>query len=185
MKIAIDLDGTIWKTYQKFLLAFYRQFGYSCDPKRLSSLSYFSGEEKEWFVKYFQSVFAYTQLSIYRNCIGVINKWIQKGFQIYFLTSRPTDFYALTIKELRKIGLPVDNLYLIARGQKGQWSEENQIDIVIEDETPNALDILSYNILVILLIRDWNKNDLKEVQQAGGLIAHNWLEIQDIIGGEK
>lgn len=184
MRIAIDLDGTIFKTYQKFLLAFEKHFGYPCNPEGLKDLHYLNKDEQEWFVKYFQDVFAYTQLSVYRNSIGVINKWLQKGYQIYFLTSRPTDYYALTMKELKKIGLPVDNLYLISRGLKGKWCEENKIDIVIEDEIPNALDILSHNVLVILLVRDWNKNNLKEVQQAGGLIAHNWLEIQDIIGGE-
>ncbi len=184
MRIVCDLDGTIFRTYDRLARCFQIHFKY---PKSIVDLcmgTHLTEKERDWVINYyFNNELAYISLPIYEDADSVL-LFLSKTYEIIFVTARPFGVRFLTAYELAKLHLPVKNLFFSNRNDKPNFIAQFHPDWVIEDETPIALELALKDINTILLTRDWNIGcpDVNHLYK----VAH-WLEVTHIItkGGDK
>ncbi|MEM5871473.1 MAG: hypothetical protein QW051_01230 [Candidatus Aenigmatarchaeota archaeon] len=182
MRISIDLDGTIFKTYERLARAFQIHFKKTQSLIELVTGHGLTDEEREWvYHHYFDLDIAYIGLPVYKDAIPVIQS-LAKHHEIYFVSGRPLKFLHLTGYELAKHKLPIDNLFLVPRDKKISFILDLKPDIVIEDEYPIVYELASRGITAIILEREWNVEWLDTFQQPITLIrVKDWLTIREII----
>lgn len=105
----------------------------------------------------------------------------KKGFEIYFLTSRPIRWKKKTTNFLKK-NYPFKKKNLIFSGDfhkkngetKAQICKKLGISLIVEDNLFYALDCASKGIYVLLFDRPWNKQKIKNNKIKR---CFNWKEI--------
>lgn len=189
MRIAIDLDGTLFKIYHTYEKRFGQTFGKKPPAMAIASFSILTKEEKEWSLDYFQHPEIYKKAKLDRKAVKVIRKLFCEGHEISFVSCRPVQFSALTYETLRKLKYPYIDLTFVPVGKKlGVWQDKG-IELVIDDELSCAKQAFNNEIYAILLTRKWNKN----FHPASPYFyrADDWSEVKPIIdriekeGGEN
>ena len=109
-----------------------------------------------------------------------INKLLSEGHEVFIVTARSDfswgDALALTEKWLKKADIKYTKCVANVEN-KGVYCKENNIDIMIEDNTKFAKQINDLSIKTILLLAEYNKKYEHELN----VFASCWPEIYDKI----
>lgn len=180
MKIGIDIDDTICKSYEKLEPELMK---YDKDVLRGNGIihpesKYFhkfdwTREEKDEFKnKYITNILKDAEAR--KDALEIIGKLYNEGFEIIYITARNSSSfgYEETKKWLIKNNFPINNL-IMDGDEKGEICKENQIDFFIDDSERQCMDVLNKsNSFVIGFNTKENDNYIK---------ASDWYDVYNII----
>jgi len=168
MKIAVDLDGTVFQTYEKAVERYRKETG---KEFHLKDFALNKDKIDDWFQEYFL-----TERSIdvpaYDDSIEILDK-IQCDDEVIFITSRSPILKEATIKKMNYLGFY--NTYFVPRKDRTKFLKDLGVDLLIEDELELALKASERNIPTILLARPWNNK--KYYGNKYLIKAYDWADI--------
>ena len=172
MKIGIDIDNTIVKTFFKTSLICEKLYNKSMDDlDKISQYEFSALHEKEIF----------DNLPLEDDAKDIINKLYNEKNEIYFITSRcdrrVNNIEKRTISYLKKEGILYTDIFF-GSDFKYDIYKKLSLDVMIDDDYDVYEKIANNNGNCILYEGVLNKN--KE-----GYKADNWKEIYNIIKERK
>jgi 5'(3')-deoxyribonucleotidase len=181
MKIGIDLDGTLWKTYEKLQKQYKVQRGKELNLEMVLKLySIRNPIDKLWFWFYFRDPESYQGLETYPYAIFSILK-LKEIYEIYFLTMRPNlpKIQEVTIASVKEIVDIQDDhiVFCTSFSNKLQVIEERGISVLIEDNLNS--DPIPDGITVIILKRVWNSKI--EITSPRIKVVEDWQEVLKLL----
>ena len=168
MRIGIDIDNTLTDIQNELNNAAYE---YATSPNKKINLKDLNLIDKKNNGSIYQKAFGFTyeelkyflkdiQENITNNAtlregvLEFINKLHLKGYEIYIISSRDSEFHDNPYKQseewLKKNNIHYDKLIVNARN-KGKVCKQEKIDLFIDDNIYNCLDVKKYGIEVISL----------------------------------
>lgn len=180
-KIGIDLDGTLFKTYEKMANRYRSQRGkefnldlildFDCVRNLLDRL---------WLYQYFHDASNYSALETYPNAIYSLLK-LKESYELYFLTTRPptTTIRNVTVKSIQEIVEVPDEHIIFCENinYKIQIMKEKKISILIEDNP--KFNIIPDEIMIIILKRIWNFKI--QINDPHIKVVESWNEILKLL----
>lgn len=168
MRIGIDIDNTLTDIQNELDNAAY-EYAISLNKKiNLKDLNLidkknngsiyqkafgFTYEELKYFLKDIQENIT-NNATLREGVLEFINKLHLKGYEIYIISSRDSEFHDNPYKQseewLKKNNIHYDKLIVNARN-KGKVCKQEKIDLFIDDNIYNCLDVKKYGIEVISL----------------------------------
>lgn len=195
LKIGIDIDNVIADSYPHYINAFNKKFGTSVKYEEVYHFYYLEknvGIEENLVLEFIESIVHSEEFQLQIppviNALEIIKKWIEQGFSIHYITSRPSDTKKETLKWLKNQrfwvkGVTLDlyhetehNFKHISRinNFKKDIADKKKLDVFIED----SIDIAkSLEIPVLLFDRPWNQGKLPENVRR----VRDWIEIESIV----
>lgn len=176
MKIGIDIDGTLSKTFEKYLAELNKQ-GYDVSFDDWTTYHYLKDEEttkalQDWYQSKRQEL--RRSYDIREGARAIINYFADA--QITYITARLTEDPSCqaTIDWLKRhnIAHPV-----IHSEEKVGEAEDLGLDIFIEDAPHTALAIANVGIPVLLYDMPWNK----DIEHPLIFRFTHWLEVPMLI----
>ena len=112
----------------------------------------------------------------------VISKLIEKGFKIYFITSRDNIFWNGNAKKyskkwLKKFGIKYTALFADVKN-KFELCKSLNVDYIIEDNVKFVEAVNKVDIASILIKADYNKDYVNDLN----IFAENWLDLYVKLG---
>ena len=179
MKIGIDIDDTICRTWKYVKPYFKKRF--KVDTKTLRENSYSRSlnitreEYYEFFKKEISPLIPYVPIK--RDAKKYINK-LKEEHEIYFITSRSTldiiNPYDVTKEYLDKNNIKYTEL-LVNSLKKDEVCLKYNIDLFIDDSGKHCASVSKQGIPVLLINASYNKK-LKGFKR-----VFNWKEIYNIV----
>ena len=177
MKIGIDIDDTIAKSYEAMKVALLEESNYLISDDILyyhdpMALDYYSRNSDEMTLK----------LEVKEDAVEVINKLKDEGYEIYFITARNNkyykDAYGSTYKWLIDKGFKFDKLIIDSK-YKDIECEKLGITHFIDDSIDHVNSIISKNIKGYIFTSYYNRKfDLDNR-------VNNWKEVYELIKGSE
>ncbi len=162
MKIAIDLDDTVWGFYNPFSDFYFNKSGIRRNEMELASDFWGSIGTKEeglTILKEFFDSGEGTKLKFFDDFLENFEE-LKNKFEIVFVTSRSYDLREETKKIITNhLGVELDIVYTsdYNPNKKSYVCDLLGIDILIDDFPNNALDCAEKGINVLLIDKPWNK----------------------------
>ncbi|MFW5962577.1 MAG: 5' nucleotidase, NT5C type [bacterium] len=116
-------------------------------------------------------------VSVSQKASEVLREFKNHGFIIHLITARGKKLHKITVDWLEKNNIPYESLSHTK--SKGELATEKKCSLFIEDCAENAVDLLKYDIPVILFSdwynREWDltAHDVERV--------NNWLEVKEYV----
>jgi len=189
MKIMLDLDGTLFPTYDELDILHKAVFGKEINWEALKDgkHAYWKTEQGKWVRKMFRNDLFYAELRAYKGAREVLRIFMRNPKnEILYCTARDSSLEEATAYSLGLNQLPYGDLIFVERKDVHLYKLEIAMiecpDVVIDDE-PKILFAVKDNCLVtIIYTQDYNK------KYPFGLRADNWLEVGEHLkfmqGGE-
>ena len=189
MKIMLDLDGTLFPTYDELDILHKAVFGKEINWEALKDgeHAYWETEQGKWVRKMFRNDLFYAELRAYKGAREVLRIFMRNPKnEILYCTARDSSLEEATAYSLGLNQLPYGDLIFVERKDV----HLNKLDIVriecpdvVIDDEPKILFAVKDNCLVtIIYTQDYNK------KYPFGLRADNWLEVGEHLkfmqGGE-
>jgi uncharacterized HAD superfamily protein len=171
MRIGIDLDGTIFATYEKMAEVFYLETGKIMDLSTIGSGETMIPSELQWLKKYFEKPES-LNVPPYPNAIRIL-KELEKRHELYFVTARRKETEKDTRRIMKSYGFS-KNIFIVSRDNKVETYTLLKLDLIIEDELYVALPLLQSKTKVILFDRPWNQ---MEITYQGFRRIKQWSEV--------
>ncbi len=149
MKIAVDLDGTVFQTYEKAAERYRKETG---KEFHLKDFAFNGNELDDWFKKYFLTERS-IDIPAYDDALKVLYK-IQYDDEVIFITSRSKLLESATNKKMDYLGF--QEVHFMPRKSRTKFLKDLGVDLLIEDELDLALKASENRIPTILLAREWN-----------------------------
>ena len=172
MNILVDLDGTIFKTYEVLGRLYKKQFNKDVDWSIISDKNKPIWKTKygKFLIKCFQDSRIYANLTIYKDADKVLQVFAKKrGNQIIYCTARRKEIWGATYQAFKKYNLPDKNIFFLNRDNiprdKTKIAKAFDIDIAIDDEEVNIKQLKKVCNYILF---DRNNNSF-------------WEKIKDII----
>ena len=186
MKIGIDIDDTLFDT-DEVLISCALQYDKEFVNNRgfRDKNSYHFVEKFYWnknnvfdFFKKFHEENYIFSLKPKDNCVSVLSKLKEEGYEIVIITSRKSvpylDIYEKTKEMLINNGICFDKLIVDVK-DKGIVCEREAIDIFIDDRIEHCVNVVNHGVKhVVLFETEYNKNERF-------LKYNNWNDIYDYI----
>ena len=179
MKIAIDLDGTIFSC-DSLLYKVANTFFSAYSQQNLKYSEIDVEEEKtNSFLSRFTKILNHQYYKEVEDATNIIREWKRFGHEIILLSSRPN------WKALRSVVLTwLDNfdleftMLVVACSNKAKFCEKYKVDVLIDDTFANCKNAGKQGIKSVCLVenKDKIKADTKNV-----FVAENWFEIDEQI----
>lgn len=173
MRIGIDIDDTVAKTYETMRIELLKQ-GYDLDT--YDNIYHKHPLVEEIYGK--RSDELSLVLPLKKNAKEIINTLKKQGNEIYFITARSKKFYQnaynTTYNWLINNGIMFDKL-IVEAAKKDAICEENNIDLFIDDSIEHVKSVNEKNIRGIIYTSRYNK-DIKELER-----INDWNELLDVI----
>ena len=155
INIAIDLDGTLFPTYETINNAFLRIFGYDINWEALkTSDEYKESEKGKWIIRMLGSEYLCKALVASNGAKYFLEKLKEIGEHVVYWTARPTHLRNVTLYSLGKNEIPLGPVYFVPRNnvvsRKLLIAKAEKIDIAIEDNPDVANEL--YEICKVILI---------------------------------
>ena len=179
MRIAYDLDGTVFKTYETLDVFYQLEFGKPLPLDKIADFDSLTEKDLNWIRIVLREENLYLLARPYPDAIRVLD-WLNKHAELLILTSRPKSLFRITTQQLDKYDLH-GNLIMCSREDKAKFCLAYKVNFVIEDEGKVALDIAQNKIGVILLTRPWNKGIVGD----NIIRVDNWLRVKEIFKSLK
>jgi len=144
MRILVDLDGVIFKTYEVIGKKYKKEFGKDLDWSKIND-----GDKKFWKTKYgkfllkcFKDARINVSLPIYKDADKVLRAFAKKkGNRIIYCTARRRENWGATAKAFEKFNLPIAPIVFLTRENvpedKARVAKAFDCDIAIDDEDVN------------------------------------------------
>ncbi len=161
MKILIDLDGTVFETYDTLEEKFVQKFNRKMNWQALKSGKnhYWQTDGGKWIVKQFKDPNFYYNLETYPDAPKVLRQLARKHTIIY-CTARRFGLENATSYSLGYRKLPFGKVYCIGRrhiaGVKKRIALDEKIDLAIDDES-KVVEKLSEVCQVLIFTQNYNK----------------------------
>lgn len=139
IRIAVDLDGTLFPTYEVIENNFRDFFGKEVDWRALGNdEKYKSTEEGKWLKRIFKNKSLCKYLTVSPELRNFLIEAEIMGHNIIYWTARLKSLENVTICSLWKNRLPYGKLYFVSRKnrieEKSKLAKAREIDLAIEDE---------------------------------------------------
>lgn len=161
MRIGIDIDDTICKTWKHIKPLFKKEFHVDSKTLRDNSYSRALNINEEQYYEFYKNKISplMMYIPIKKDAKKYINKLSEKH-EIYFITSR-SDFdlinpYELTKSYLDKNGFKYNKL-LINSLKKDEVCMQHKIDLFIDDSVKHCTSVSKLGIPVLLINAPYNK----------------------------
>lgn len=181
MKLLLDLDGTLFPTYQDLNRIHEAMFEKEINWEALTDGTdeYWQTEQGLWVKKMFTNDLFYAELKAYKGAREVLQIFIRNPEnEILYCTSRHPVLEEATAYSLGKNGLPYGNLILVEREQvhikKLEIATIESVDVAIDDET-RTLFALKDQCITICYTQNYN------LKYPFGYRVENWNEISKIL----
>ena len=145
MKILVDLDGTIFKTYEIIGRLYKKKFKKDIDWSIISdaNLRIWKTKYGKFLIKCFRDPKIYANLSIYKNADKVLRAFLKKkGNKIIYCTARRREIMGATATALIKYNLPDAPIIFLTRDNvpkdKAKIAKAFNINLAIDDEKVNV-----------------------------------------------
>ena len=174
--LGIDIDGTLTE-YDSFLPYLNELLGTKVKPEEIIQydLHEIFGMEYDAFSSLFDehSIPLY-QMAVPRPCAIQELQWLDKQFDIIYITARYGEFRELTQNWIKQHGFPDRQLICTGSHDKLSAIKENQVCVMVEDRLENALEIWGkLQVPVFLLDTPYNQGLLPN----GICRVKDWHEI--------
>lgn len=181
MKIGIDLDGTVFCTYEKMQERYRAQKRKEFNLELVLDFTLVRNLfDKIWLYHYFRSPESYRNLETYPDAIFSILK-LKQFYEIYFITTRPA---LPKIREVTRASLKeyfeIHSSHIIfckTFEDKVQTAENLGIQVLIEDNINPETIPPENGLRIILLKRCWNE----KIQNSRVEIVDSWKEILKLL----
>ena len=205
MRIGVDLDDVVAMCAVPYLRRFAQEYKVELpDEKEIGwhllrdMDKHVSAEERDRFrIKLYDGTF-FSQLEIYKECPAVLERLVQRGDEIFFITARTERRRVVTETWLREKRI-LDYAKAVhlkpygdfrpdqPRGRydpegsaayKMRLAQELRLDLFCEDDTIIAETLAEAGIRVLLFDHPWNRDVSHErVTRVGG-----WSEVATLLG---
>lgn len=132
MKIGLDIDDTLTNTqkiFKKYKNKYQRKHHLNYGDKKMSE------EEFHDFLNTYGTKI-YLNMSLKKDVLKYIHKWLNEGHEIYFITARSNDEFSkmevCTKVFLKNHKLPIQNI-IFASKNKYQDSKQLELDVFVDD----------------------------------------------------
>lgn len=205
MKIGVDLDDVIAICAVPYLRRFAQEFKVELpDEKEIGwhllreMDAHVSAEERDRFrIKLYDGTF-FTQLEMYQDCPVVLERLVQKGHEIFFITARAERRRMVTETWLREKRILdyAKAVHLkpygefrpdVPRGRydaegsaqyKTRLAQELGLDVFCEDDVIISQSLADAGVRVLLFDHPWNRDVAHErIMRVGG-----WSEVATLLG---
>jgi uncharacterized HAD superfamily protein len=181
MKIGIDLDGTVFMTYEKMKETYKRTRNKEFDLELVLDFSLTRNLfDRMWLYTYFRSAQNYRNLETYPDAVYSILK-LKESHEFYFLTIRPLlkKIIEVTEETLREyFDIPTTNIIFCKTFEdKIQTAKNLGIQLLIEDNITSIMAEIS--IYFLILKRPWNKNLI--IDNPKVKMVESWEEINKLL----
>jgi len=178
MKIMLDLDGTLFPTYDELDILHKAVFGKEINWEALKDgeHAYWKTEQGKWVRKMFRNDLFYAELRAYKGAREVLRIFMRNPKnEILYCTARDASLEEATAYSLGLNQLPYGDLIFVERKDV----HLNKLDIVriecpdvVIDDEPKILFAVKDNCLVtIIYTQNYNK------KYPFGLRADNWMDV--------
>ncbi len=183
MKIAVDLDGTLFPTYEVLGRIFLEIFGEEIDWRsfKLKNGNCLETEQDRWLKRRLKDEKFFGSLTVMSYARGALNYLANSGNgmnQIIYWTARPSSIEKATIYSLEANKLPFGKVYHVNRKdadlRKLNIARAEKIEVAIEDESEVA-ERLSKFCKVILFHNPYNSHCLY------GTRIYSWKDIRELL----
>ena len=184
MKIGIDLDGTVFMTYEKMKETYKRTRNKEFDLELVLDFPLTRNLfDRMWLYTYFRSAQNYRNLETYPDAVYSILK-LKESHEFYFLTIRPLlkkiiEVTEETLKEY--FDIPTTNIIFCKTFEdKIQTAKNLGIQVLIEDNIGTIASASGIeDIHIFLLRRPWNKNLI--IDDSKVKMVESWEEINKLL----
>ena len=162
MRILVDLDGTIFNTYDVLAILFKNTFGCKLNWEVLGNGQnhFWKTEQGKWVVKQFKNPLFYFNLTTYPDAPRILRE-LAKNHTIIYCTARRFGLENATLYSLGYRRLPFGKVYCIGRRHIGSIKkrivQQEKIDIAIDDEAKVSAQ-LSKACKVLIFAQNYNVN---------------------------
>ncbi|MDA8228061.1 MAG: hypothetical protein M0T74_10270 [Desulfitobacterium hafniense] len=183
LRIGVDIDGVVSDSYPVWLQELNRHYG-----KNITVLEDYEmhlvfdvpwDDMNDFFVRNVEQLF--TLPKPMKGAKEGIEKLIQLGHEIIYITARSPEEEEVTLRWFRKHQIPYTNVLFSGLKSKVDLVKQWKIELFVEDYLVNAKLIAESGVPVLLLDATYNKGDL-----APGITrCKSWLEIVNSIDFQK
>lgn len=164
MKIVVDLDGTVFQTYELAAKRYREETGRKFRLKNFA----FNNKIDSWFEEYFLSKRS-LDAPPYDKALEIL-ELIQLDDAVYFITSRDRVLESETKKKMDYLGF--QKVYFAPRKIRTKLLKILETDLLIDDDLELALKASENRIPTILMARPWN--DRKYYGNKYLIKAYDW-----------
>lgn len=177
LTLGIDIDGTLTE-FDSFLPYLNQLLNTQVKPEQIIQydLHEIFGMEYQAFSDLFdQHSIPMYQKSVPRPCAKDQLQWMDRRFEIVYITARYREFEKLTQEWLREHGFPSRHIVCTGSHDKVEAIRNHQVKLMVEDRLENALQIWNdLRVPVYLLDTPYNQAKLP----SGVIRVNTWHDIQ-------
>jgi len=174
MNILVDLDGTVFRTYEVVGKLYKKEFGKELDWSVIhdKDLKFWKTKYGKFLLKCFKDPELNANIPICKDADKVLRAFAKKkGNQIFYCTARRPENWGATYKAFVKNNLPLAPIVFLTRDNvpemKAKVAKAFDIDVAIDDEEVN-LEALGMVCNIIQFGCDWeygigNWKDIKQI----------------------
>jgi len=197
LRIGVDIDGTIleidtwiYRTIKRGLKVDLRKIPLAYHIENLPEITVIPNG-RHFVEKIFEETYIYEKARPIASAIETIQKWKNKGHQLWFITARPKTLREITSDWFNQHGLSwaieqiiyMDDFSIDRALYKNEVAKRLGLEVLIDDhaETLKTADAITLRIKIGLKY-PWNQNE--DIGQNSILVA-SWEEIDRIVSGIK
>lgn len=167
--ICIDIDGTMSDPYF-FIPYLNKMTGKELTEKEYTSINWndtYGTEFQDIYVNFDEDYYyIYEEVELLEGAKNVIDKLIESGDNIYFVTARSKVVDHITRKWLEDNGIDSKRVYSLSGNEgKVETAKKLNCDFFIEDDPNNAKNLLDAGFKVVLMDSNYNKNIINEMEK--------------------
>lgn len=174
MRIGIDIDDTVAKTYETINKIIKKKYNY--DLEKFDRIYFSNDLVKKLLLE--ENEYIDSLIEPKENAVSVVNSLKDKGWEIYFITARNDKYYdnayLSSYNWLKKHGFKFDKI-LTSASNKAEVCIKNNIDIFIDDSINHYKNVTKKGIKSYLFTSYLNK--LYTVNDR----VDNWSKIEETI----
>jgi len=181
MKLMIDLDGTLYPTYQELNMIQTALFKEQIDWEALKDGKdkYWQTKQGKWLMRMFTNDLFYADLQAYKGARETLRIFMRNHKnEILYCTSRHPVLEEATAYSIGKNGLPYGDLIFVDREKvylkKLEIATIECVDVAIDDEARTVF-ALRDSCITIIYTQDYN------LKYPFGYRANNWNDVNNII----
>lgn len=167
--ICIDIDGTMIDPY--FFIPYLNEL----TGENVKEEEYTSIDWNDTYGPQYQNIYEnfdveyshiYKEANILDGAKEVVDKLLENGDQVYFVTARSKDIDEITKSWIEKQGLDSSRVYsLSGNSGKVKMAEKLQCDYFIEDDPNNVKNLLKAGYKVLLMDTNYNKEIISGIEK--------------------
>ena len=181
MRLGIDVDDTIVKTWESFMPILSETYNIPLDKLKKSEPYYDAVKEIVTMEEYVDMVrksgHLSKELELRPFVKEVLTKLKEEGNSIVFITARDDMYdnpYLITKEYLDRNNIPYDKI-IVNANNKGKVCKEENIDLFIDDNVKNCQSVYEEKIPVVMMETIFNRNDKNFIHMK------DWNQVYDYI----